>query len=248
MAPPYSKRQAKHIHTPIVHHTPTTTSTNSEPTGQAQTQVPVHRQLQDPGSPEPVNVIKHPEQPTQPPPRALNPEASDFIPFALQSTTFDADDDHLDDAEAQDFVTRVEHMVEDQQLWSKFQDSDFSGKPPPPCDCHQLPRGACPEVKAYYVDRISRGLQHSGLTPNMDGLKEPLRFQNFPLEKWEWALSGYFDAHEILQGFRFGWDVSFISEPNPKDAKWNLQGASLFEKDVQHYVDQESGFGSLIGP
>ena len=42
--------------------------------------------------------------------------------------------------------------------------------------------------------------------------------------------------------------MSFTTEPKPKDAKWNLQGASLFQKDVQIYVDQEQKFGSLVGP
>ena len=36
--------------------------------------------------------------------------------------------------------------------------------------------------------------------------------------------------------------------PKPRDAKWNLQGASLFEKDVQAYIDQELAFGTLVGP
>ena len=195
----------------------------------------------------PCNV-QHPEQPAQPPVSELNPYATQFISFAVRSSTFDPDDDPLDDADFRDHEERVENLVADHQIWSKFCKSDDTGAPPPPCNCHALPRGACPETKAYAVDRISRGLAQTGLTPNMDGLREPLRFQNFPIENWKWALHGYFDAHEILQGLEFGWDVSFIEEPKPKDAKWNLQGASLFKDDVQIYVDQESKFGSLIGP
>ena len=61
-------------------------------------------------------------------------------------------------------------------------------------------------------------------------------------------LHGYFDEPDITRGFEFGWDVSFTAPPNPKDAKWNLQGASLFQDDVQTYVDQELSFGALVGP
>ena len=228
------------------HHTPNTNPRQSIP--QPKNEIPVSHESRVPPPAEALGDVQHPEQSGQHTPSSLNPAAPEFVPFALRASTFDVDDDLLDDAEAQDFGTRIEHMVHDQQLWSRFCESDLSGSPPPPCECHGLPRGACPEVKAYFVDRISRGLEHSGLTPNMDSLREPLKFQNFPLENWEWALSGYFDAHEILQGFRFGWDVSFTSEPKPKDAQYNLQGASLFQKDVQHYVDQESRFGSLVGP
>ena len=81
----------------------------------------------------------------------------------------------------------------------------------------------------------------------MDGLKEPLKFPSFPIEVWEWALRGNFDADKIICGVRYGWDVSFTERPNPRDAKWNLQGASLFEKDVQTYIDQELKFGALVG-
>ena len=82
----------------------------------------------------------------------------------------------------------------------------------------------------------------------MDGLREPLLYPSFPVNTWKQALSGYFDADEINNGFEFGWDVSFTEQPRPKDAKWNLQGASLYEKDVQHYIDAELQFGSLVGP
>ena len=111
-----------------------------------------------------------------------------------------------------------------------------------------MARGSCPTIKTEFVDRISLGLDKTGLTPNMDGLRIPLANPSFPVETWEWALRDYFDRVEIANALRFGWDVSFISKPMPKDAKWNLQGASLYEKDVQTYVDQELSFGSLVGP
>ena len=136
----------------------------------------------------------------------------------------------------------------DQFLWYKFRLSDDKAQPPDPCSCHNLFLGSCPQVQSYHVERISRGLRETGLTPNMDGLRQPLRFPSFPVDTWEWALDGYFDKLKIVRSFRFGWDVSFTAEPRPKDAKWNLQGASLFQGDVQHYIDQELKFGSLVGP
>ena len=98
------------------------------------------------------------------------------------------------------------------------------------------------------VERISRGLRETGLTPNMDGLREPLESPSFPIDVWKQALRGYFDAHEINEGFEFGWDVSFTDVPQPKNSQWNLQGASLFKDDVQTYIDQELKFGALVGP
>ena len=192
---------------------------------------------------------------TLPPvPSQLNPLANEFVPFTVCSSFPESDLDPVDDV---DFVgdprlvargPDIEsHFVED-MLWNKFYSSDVSAKPPPLCDCHDLPSGSCPQTKNALVERIVRGLQQTGLTPNMDGLREPLANPSFPVQVWRRLLHGYFDVHEITNGFEFGWDVSFTSVPNPKDAKWNLQGASLFQNDVQAYVDQELRFGALVGP
>ena len=82
----------------------------------------------------------------------------------------------------------------------------------------------------------------------MDSLREPLKYPSFPVDVWQWALDGYFDSVGISKGFLFGWDLSFTEEPRPKDAQWNLQGASLFHEDIQTYIDQELAFGALVGP
>lgn len=82
----------------------------------------------------------------------------------------------------------------------------------------------------------------------MDGLKESLENPSFPVDTWKWALEGYFYADEINKGFLYGWDMSFTATPYPKNSRWNLQGASLFERDVQHYVDQELKFRTMVGP
>ena len=143
---------------------------------------------------------------------------------------------------------RIDDMVNHEALWSKLSDSNDTAAPFDPCSCHNQPRGSCPDVKAYYVDRIARGLLQTGLVPNMDGLREPLKFPSFDVRVWKKALRGYFDAQDITNSFTYGWDVSFTERPTPRDAKWNLQGASLYESHVQKYVDQELGFGSLVGP
>ena len=195
-----------------------------------------------PGPPEPPDTAS--DIPRSP----LDPLAPEFVPFSVSVPLYDSDDELADDAESPQHSDRVQHLMEDAILWSKFDESDLGGEPPKPCDCHQVARGSCPDVKSYHVDRIARGLAQTGLTPNMDGLREPLKFPSFPVDKWEKSLQGYFDAHEIVEALRFGWDVSFVAEPKPKNAQWNLQGASLFESHVQKYVDTESSFGSLVGP
>ena len=186
--------------------------------------------------------------------KPLNPFAEEFLPFNVILSHYDEvdksvdDSGYFDDHNTSKNEIRVDDIHTDEALWSQFRASDDLAEPFAPCPCHQKPRGSCPSFKQYHVDRISRGLRQTGITPNMDGLREPLKFPSFPIETWKWAMSGYFDAHEILQAMQYGWDVSFTEHPKPKDAKWNLQGASLFENDVQIYVDQELQFGALVGP
>ena len=194
------------------------------------------------------------------PPSLLDPHAQEFSPFSVHTPCYDDLDDSVDDAVTQNcpdsaqgpkssvLADRVEDIQVDQALWTKFLDSDDSAPAPNPCNCHGKPLGSCPDIMAYHVDRIKRGFRETGLTPNMDGLREPLKFPSFPVDVWKAALAGYFDAHEINSGIEFGWDVSFTEQPRPKNARWNLQGASLHEKDVQHYIDTELAFGSIVGP
>ena len=156
-----------------------------------------------------------------------------------------ADPDDLDIKSSQ---ARIGDIRLEQELWSRFLESDDTAKPFDPCTCHDLPRGSCKSFKDYHVDRISRGLRSTGLTSNIDGLREPLKYQSFPLDTWRWALRGYFDAGDINEAFEYGWDPSYTAVPEPRDAQWNLQGASLFQNDVQSYIDQELAFGTLVGP
>ena len=189
------------------------------------------------------------------PESVLNPLAHEFIPFALLLPEYDEVDEGLDHSEApylddpdSSGALRVEDLLAEEVLWSHFHESDDTAEPLRDCDCHQLPRGSCPKITKFQVDHIFRALQQTDLVPNMDGLREPLAFPSFPTDVWKWALEGYFDGDKLYKGMIYGWDMSFMEEPKPRNAKWNLQGASIFERDVQAYVDQELKFGALVGP
>ena len=112
----------------------------------------------------------------------LNPLADEFFPFSVLLPPYDSTDELHDDADCERLALRADEIGADHGLWLKFHESDDFARPPEPCQCHQMPRGTCPDVKAYHVNRISRGLQHAGLNPNMDTLCEPLRYPSFPVE------------------------------------------------------------------
>ena len=82
----------------------------------------------------------------------------------------------------------------------------------------------------------------------MDSLRFPLPRPSFPLEAWRFALQRYFDAEEILSFLEFGWDFSFTSPPEPKDAQRNLASASIAPQDVSTYIKTELDHGALLGP
>ena len=82
----------------------------------------------------------------------------------------------------------------------------------------------------------------------MDGAKIPLLSPSFDADVWEAALGTYFDAKEIVDAIRYGWDVSFCEPPNPKDAWRNNASAMQFPEHVWHYVEKELSFGSLVAP
>ena len=119
---------------------------------------------------------------------ALNPLAAEFFPFAPYISFPDELDEGIDDSadldspEHSQGLARVDDLHINEALWSRFNESDDTAPPLPQCDCHNLPRGSCPEFKLYHVDRIKRGLDQTGLTPNMDGLREPLKYPSFPAD------------------------------------------------------------------
>ena len=46
----------------------------------------------------------------------------------------------------------------------------------------------------------------------------------------------------------FGWNISFPSEPNPKEAQRNNQSVMQFPEYVSHYVENQLVYGSIISP
>ena len=82
----------------------------------------------------------------------------------------------------------------------------------------------------------------------MDSLRIPLPRPSFPIRAWIFALSGYFDAKELVSCLQYGWDFSFISPPTPKDAQRNLASASIAPQDVSKYINDELAYGALLGP
>ena len=145
--------------------------------------------------------------------------ADEFVPLQSILQGYDEVDQFIEEANVdfdyhdQRAHERVDDMVLKESLRLKLDSYDDTAEPHNPCTCHNILRGSCPEFKQYHVDRIARGLLQTGLTPNMDGLKEPLRYLSFPVATWEKALHGYFDTEEITRSFRYGWDVSFTQRP-----------------------------------
>ena len=173
----------------------------------------------------------------------LNPLARSFVPSQGPSFCSDiTDDSGFLDADDED------PDLDPSSLWSQFLRSDQSAPRPPNCQCHDLPRGSCPEFKSYTVDRIASGFHKFGLCPNMDGSRIPLRFPSFSVQKWKARLGSYFDAAEILNAIEFGWDLSFAEHPQPVDAKRNLSTVNMAPHDIQTYIDQELLFGAIVGP
>ena len=248
-------QQAKpHHHSPVCSITPKNSINNSNSSNDSYFSSPVRADPRPSSDPSPPVTHSEDAAPEPRPRTPLNPLAREFIPFFLTpSSSLDLDDavsdlDFVGDPALADHDEHLQQQFVNEVLWSKFHDSDDYAKPPESCSCHDKPLGSCPQVKQQYVSRISRGLNAFGITPNMDGLREPLVSPSFPVEVWDEALRDYFDRPEIVKGMRYGWDVSFTAVPHPKNARCNLQGASLFANDVQVYVDQELKFGALVGP
>ena len=165
-----------------------------------------------------------------------------FLPFSFAS----ADARKL---AAPDSGSEDSDPDEDDDVWNNFLEGDQqAAASPPPCSCHQFPVGSCPAVLQFYVDWIRHAQSIPGRPANMDFLRIPLPKPSFNLPAWKTALGSYFDAGELLRGFRFGWDVCFLSPPHPKDAQRNLPSADFAKKDVDKYIKQELEHGTLLGP
>lgn len=207
----------------------------------------------------------------------LNHNAKHFVPLSQHTTTFIHDnpipDSRLSNVPFQessaspsvsvepvsisdfdDSGVEVDELSEEQfndlaeieGIWDHCLQADDEAEPPAPCSCHGTPIGSCPSLLTDLVKQIV--LCRSWKCPNMDGAKIPLISPSFPADVWQAALGNYFDANEIVQAIRFGWDMDFVSVPTPKDASRNNASAMQFPEDTTHYVEKETEFGSLVGP
>ena len=138
----------------------------------------------------------------------------------------------------------------DDELWDHFTETEYENNHcmPTPCGCHRKPIGSCPKYIEDHINRIWQASKVYGQQPNMDSIRIPLPKPSFPIESWKLAMGSYFDAEELLQAFRFGWDLSFSSPPAPLDAPRNLSTVSIAPHDVDTYIRVELEHGALLGP
>ena len=76
---------------------------------------------------------------------------------------------------------------------------------------------------------------HSGL-PNMDGARLPLPSPTISPEAWERELGSYFDKDNLVQAFRYGWDLSLLPDPDPRDAPSNHPSAMDWASQVDPQI------------
>ena len=82
----------------------------------------------------------------------------------------------------------------------------------------------------------------------MDGARIPLPRRQIEPGPWNELLDGYFDRQELVNALTYGWDLSFTSDPKPKDAEFNLPSAYEHPDAVDAYVETELSHAALIGP
>ena len=178
--------------------------------------------------------------------RRTGPALPDCTRHVPASQPAEPHDSEGDDISEEDLSRALQDLAQSVGIWEHVLQTDEDAAPPPPCSCHDLPVGSCPERKERLVNQIS--LCSSFGVANMDGAKSPLSNPSFNHQVWRDALGFYFDADEIANAIQYGWDPSFTSRPYPKDATRNNASAMQFPEHVLHYVDKELGFGALVGP
>ena len=82
----------------------------------------------------------------------------------------------------------------------------------------------------------------------MDHIRAPIPDNPFNLAEWRHRLSNYFDGPELISAFTYGWDLSFSSEPFPKDARRNLPSVAPNIEDARIYIRNELAHGAIVGP
>ena len=119
------------------------------------------------------------------------------------------------------------------------------------CSCHGAPIGSCNKFISDHISLVAQAssfYQDHTTLPNRDGARIPLHNAQLNPSAWKSSLGSYFDAKNLVESFEFGWDLSFLPNPAPRDSKRNHPSALRKEEDVEHYIEQELAYGSLVGP
>lgn len=119
---------------------------------------------------------------------------------------------------------------------------------PHPCECHRLPIGSCPVFIKDDISLVQSVRAHPGGLPNMDGAKCRLENTDMDPAAWNNIMGSYYDKAELVDGIVYGWDLSLLPNPEPRDCHRNHPSATQFAADVDKYVQKELEFGALIGP
>ena len=125
---------------------------------------------------------------------------------------------------------------------------DASSAVPPPCPCHSVPKGSCPDFISQQIELVLQIRRSGKHVPNMDGARIHLPNTSINPKAWEQFPDSYYDKQALLSAFTYGWDISFISPPLPNDAKRNLQSAYDFPNYVDEYIRTELSHATLVGP
>ena len=164
----------------------------------------------------------------------LDPEAQVFVPASQGAAT----DELLD---SPDVIEGLLAGVDD-----SAESVSRDVPPPPPCLCHNLPRGSCPEFVERFVNLVVE--VRSFNAPNMDGARREVEDRQIDPEPWDKILATYFDKKELVAALRYGWDFSLAPDPNPADSQSNLPSALEYPDHVDEYVRTELAYGALVGP
>ena len=168
---------------------------------------------------------------------SLNPGATPFLPAVVRGG-LEVDDILLSDV--------VDGVLGSEEVMVGGQ--PHCGVSPPPCGCHGLPAGSCPQFISQFVRLVEESVGHPSGRCNMDGARIPLPYRQIDPGPWDVALQGYFDRHHLVEALSFGWDLSFTHPPSPRDATANLPSAYANMHAVDQYISTELQFASLVGP
>ena len=135
--------------------------------------------------------------------------------------------------------------IEDMFLHSDHPDTHDD---PEPCQCHGLPVGSCEKVINEYVHLVSAVRAHPSGLPNMDGARIEIPNKELDPNAWDRILGSFYNKDRLVCAFRYGWDMSLLPDPSPRNSSQNHPSAMEHASHVSKYVVKELQFGALVGP